>query len=1178
VTGDSATVSWQPPLLGTVARYQVEAHLVPYDSNVWPDFGTRIVGGSTTSITWGALPLNNPVYFTVAPVGPDGAGYASGPMGPFTASGTVTATNSDCPTTTSGDCVVVDTTNGLGPETRPGAGLLNGEVPPGNPWVGALNLTHWRIQGVDSADPQTVTRYDDVTAIVPPQNVIEDLGADWLADHAQGGLAVDPWNNWTTYSAFIASIVRADEQAGENPIWEIENEPENYPYSTASPPTRALVEQQYLLAYQAIKGVDPNARVIGPSIDWQYEDSAAPWYLDIKTFIPFAAANGMKLYAFAWHENADIKAQNPLVWSETPGVLTDEAEEIRELLAEYPGIGSPKLFVDENSSASGYFIPGFQAGYVAAEDQAGVDEGNRSCWRVPGTSDTNTCFEPNLGGLLNSDGNPNPNYWVMADYGQMSGTRVSSEESDVNVSALAVTDASGTTRVLLGRHQTCSQPTTGSYCSGPKNLAAAVPATVQVVVPPSAASASVGIQEIPNSLADTTTAPATTTESVPVSNGLASISIPSFGDGEAYFLTVTPVFPKPTVASVTPSSGSTAGGTSVTITGTGLSGATAVNFGTTAAASFTVTSGTQINAVSPAHGAGAVDVTVATPGGTSATGSADPFSYVVPAPTVTSVAPASGLTTGGTSVTINGTGFTGATAVSFGTTPATSFTVTSDSQITAVSPTGSAGAVDVTVSTPGGTSATGSADQFTYLAPPPTVTSVAPASGLTTGGTSVTINGSSVAGATAVNFGGVPATSFIVTSDSQLMAVSPVHGAGAVDVTVTTPGGTSATGSADQFSYVVPPATVASVSPNSGTTAGGSSVTINGAGFTGATAVSFGATPATSFTVTSDSQITAVSPAGLAGAVDVTVTTPGGTSAISSSDTYTYVAPIVKQAPVPDGFTNGGKTELSVFRPSNGQWYLKDSLTGTTTSAGFGITGDVPVPGDYDGDGKTDMAVFRPSNDNWYIKLSGGGTETVGFGISGDIPVPGDYDGDGKTDIAVFRPSNGTWHILDSTTGKAVTVGFGISGDIPVPGDYDGDGKTDIAVFRPSNDTWYIKLSGGGTETVGFGASGDIPVPGDYDGDGKTDIAVFRPSNGTWHILDSTTGKAVTVGFGISGDIPVPGDYDGDGKTDIAVFRPSSDRWYIDPSSTGVSTNTGFGISGDEPTIVPPAIWGQFFS
>ena len=124
---------------------------------------------------------------------------------------------------------------------------------------------------------------------------------------------------------------------------------------------------------------------------------------------------------------------------------------------------------------------------------------------------------------------------------------------------------------------------------------------------------------------------------------------------------------------------------------------------------------TTITADSPA-GTGVVNVTVTTPAGTSASSSADEFTYtVVAAPTVTGISPNSGPAAGGTLVTITGTGFTGATAVDFGTTPATDVTVVNATTITANSPAGT-GLANVTVITPGGTSATTPADQFTYVA------------------------------------------------------------------------------------------------------------------------------------------------------------------------------------------------------------------------------------------------------------------------------------------------------------------------------------------------------------------------------------------------------------------------------------------------------------------------------
>jgi hypothetical protein len=235
----------------------------------------------------------------------------------------------------------------------------------------------------------------------------------------------------------------------------------------------------------------------------------------------------------------------------------------------------------------------------------------------------------------------------------------------------------------------------------------------------------------------------------------------------------------------------------------------------------------------------------------------------------------------------------------------------------------------------------------------------------------------------------------------------------------------------------------------------------------------------------------------------------------------------------------------------------------------YRIVGHTAVRGgDFDGDGKTDITVYRPSTGAWYIRASTAGFSSVAWGAPGDTPVPADYDGDGKTDIAVYRPNTGTWYILRSTAGFA-TVGWGAPGDIPVAADYDGDGKTDIAVYRPTTGTWYILRSSNSTLfTVAWGAVGDVPVGGDYDGDGKSDIAVYRPSTGTWYILRSSAGFA-TVQWGGSGDLPVSADFDGDGKTDIGVFRPSTGTWYILASTLGFSTVQWGGI-GDLPVPSVP--------
>ncbi|MEJ7849439.1 MAG: VCBS repeat-containing protein [Pyrinomonadaceae bacterium] len=275
-----------------------------------------------------------------------------------------------------------------------------------------------------------------------------------------------------------------------------------------------------------------------------------------------------------------------------------------------------------------------------------------------------------------------------------------------------------------------------------------------------------------------------------------------------------------------------------------------------------------------------------------------------------------------------------------------------------------------------------------------------------------------------------------------------------------------------------------------------------------------------------------------------------------------YVAPPVAKARA--DFDGDGKSDLSVYRPSEGNWYLLRSQAGFNVTS-WGLASDIVAPGDFDGDGKADFAVFRPSEGNWYIANSNGTFTSGQFGLPGDIPVPADYDGDGKDDRAVFRPSNSTWYILNSNGFNVREQAFGLTGDRPVPGDYDGDLKADLSVFRPSNGTWYRANSGNGNFVEQqWGLNGDIPVNADYDGDNKQDYAVFRPSAASWYILNSSNGSYNFRSFGLTGDAPVPGDYNGDGSDDIAVFR--NGFWYIIRSNE-VYTVTQFGLSGD--TAIP---------
>lgn len=524
----------------------------------------------------------------------------------------------------------------------------------------------------------------------------------------------------------------------------------------------------------------------------------------------------------------------------------------------------------------------------------------------------------------------------------------------------------------------------------------------------------------------------------------------------------TPTQLAPVLTGIQPQRGPTAGGTSVVLTGTNLSNASEVAFGTAAAASFTVNSPTQITAVSPA-GTNSVNVTVVTPGGRS---NGLPFAYGN-APVITGITPSFGLSGGGTNVTIVGSGFTDTDSVTFGGTAVSAYTVVSDSQITTIAPAHAAGAVSVVVTTPVGES---NEFAFTY-GEAPVVTAIAPPSGSTLGGTVVTLTGTNLTGATVVNFDTTPGTFLTVVDAEHLTVTTPAHGAGPVNVTVTTAFGTSA---AITFTYGLAP-TLTSLTPATSPVGGGGNIVLVGTNFTSDSTVFFGTVEAVA-TVDSDTQITAVAPAGTS-SVNVTVVTPFGTS---NGQPFGYGNSPVQSSIAPNvGLIAGG--EDVVITGSN--------FTGATAVTFGGIAGTGLTV-----DSATQITVTTPA------QTAAGTVQVVITTPEGDSnPLPFTY-GEAPTLTAAVPDfgltTGGTTVVLTGTnfvTGSTVNFGLAPGTGVVV------NSATQITVVSPAGPAGTVGISVntpfGNAGGVSF-TYGEAPV-----------ISSITPNSGD---LTGTTGVVIT--------------------------------------------------------------------
>jgi hypothetical protein len=584
----------------------------------------------------------------------------------------------------------------------------------------------------------------------------------------------------------------------------------------------------------------------------------------------------------------------------------------------------------------------------------------------------------------------------------------------------------------------------------------------------------------------------------------------------------------PQVTGLVPSTGPSAGGTTVTISGNGLSGATGVSFGSVAG-SVDSSTATSVVATAP-PGTGTVNVTVTTPNGVSPVSSSDLFTYSAPVPSVSAVTPNSGSSAGGTAVVINGNGFTGATSVCFGTNCVTPSSVGSGT-VYATTPPGTGGVVDVTVTTPGGTSPVSAADKFTYG---PYIASLAPVNGPTSGGTTITITGTNLSGATSVSFGSSSVTPVSSTATSITVVTPAATTAGAVNVSAIV-GGVATNVKTGGFTYTTSVPTVTSISPTSGPAAGGTTVTVTGSNLTGASAVNFGGTAVTSGIVVNNSgtSLTVNSPAGTAGStVAVTVVAPGGTSASVANGQFTYGASVSHISPT-SGLVTGGTTVT-----------ITGTGLGGASAVNFGSTAGTIVT-----DTATSITVTSPAETAGTVDI----TVVVGGVASPTSPADQYTFKYPVPSIASMTPNVGVAGNTVTLTGtgfaNATTVSFGAN-----PGTILTDTSTSITVTVPSGTAKSVvdvTVTGPGgtspqTENFTYGPVVTSVSPNEGSHLGGTTVTVKGAgfTGATAVDFGATAGTNVVVAAG---------------GTSLTVKAPAGAAGSVDITVTagGITSNTG---------------------
>jgi hypothetical protein len=480
-------------------------------------------------------------------------------------------------------CVDVDGTTNLGPAVRRAQGLLQGLTPGMD--LAALDDLH--LQNLRTSVDQDIAPVGGTGFPTSMYELAKARGAGvtfvisdyWWRNHNNpvvwgGDGRQPPWlDGFMAYDAMVKELVQNSITSGKHvDWWDVLNEPQNDCGPTdpaaANDPTKGrytdwcnkeLYLEEYKHAHDAIRSVDPNAKIVGPSLG-EFDSEPNPVailptactsyrasrFLDLSTFIDYAKSNNLRFDALSWHELGMEPCEQGFMSS--PSVIDGHVARARQLL-DSAGMTSTQIHVNEYGPRPFALNPGWIAGIIAHLDSSNVAVANQSCWDVhnDGTPTYSSCYsgqdsngdEGAADGLFLRDGwTKRSTYWVHHRYGAMTGNRNAVALSDPQgMSAFATYDGTKH-KVLVARHVGC-HVAIDSNCdlASNKTPAPTTGGVVRVRVSGTATSVPVTVDRIPDvgALAAPIVDLSTT---LPVVGGIVSVSLPAIADGDAYAISV----------------------------------------------------------------------------------------------------------------------------------------------------------------------------------------------------------------------------------------------------------------------------------------------------------------------------------------------------------------------------------------------------------------------------------------------------------------------------------------------------------------------------------------------------------------------------------------------------------------------------------------------------------------